>query len=337
MRTRLTRRELLVGGSATAATTLLTGCGEAPPELRPDGVPVGPFGRDSTADEVTAGLDLTGRTVLITGATSGLGYESMRVLASRGAHVLGTGRTLEKAREACAGISGRTTPLALELSEFDSVVACAEAVRALGVALDVLICNAGIMELPTLEQVNGIERHFVVNHLGHFLLTARLLPELRAAPRGRVVVLSSGQATRNVPEGGIQFDRLSGAGWYTPQLGYGHSKLANALFVREFPHRLAGLRVTANAVQPGVILTNLGRHMPWWRLTLARVIGWTFMKNVGEGAATQCYVATAPALAGVSGYMFRDCNPVRVGGYTEDDAQAARLWDVSEDLLQAYL
>ncbi len=337
MSRRLTRRELLVGGSATAATTLLAACGEVPPEMRPEGVPVGPFGAESTAEEVTAGLDLTGRTVLVTGATSGLGYESMRVLALRGAHVLATGRTLEKARAACAGIEGRTTPLALELSDFDSVLACAESVRALETPLDVLMCNAGVMELPTLEQVNGIERHFVVNHLGHFLLTWRLLPELRAAPQARIVVLSSGQATRNAPDGGIQFDRLSGEGWYTPQLGYGHSKLANALFVRELPRRLAGLRVTANAVQPGVILTNLGRHMPWWRLTLARLIGWSFMKNVGEGAATQCYVATAPALAAVSGHMFRDCNPVRVGGYTEDDAQAARLWDVSEDLLQAYL
>ncbi len=333
---RCTRRHLVTGGIALAAGAALPGCG-GEPVRRPEGVPLGPFGARSTAEEVTAGMDLGGRTVLITGANSGLGFESMRVLAMRGAHVLATARTLERAREACARVEGRTTPLALELTDFDSVVACAEAVRALDAPLDVLMANAGVMELPTLEQVDGIEKHFVVNHLGHFILTLRLLPELMAAPQGRVVVLSSGTATRDAPATGIEFDNLSGERGYTPAKGYGQSKLANALFARELARRTAGTRVTANAVQPGVVMTNLGRHLPRWKMILADLIGWSFMKEIGAGAATQCHVATWPALAGVSGHIFKDCNPVLAGGYTADDAMAERLWQVSEALTRDHL
>lgn len=332
----LDRRRFLVGASAVAATAVVAGCGRAE-EQRPAGVPVGPFGAKSTAEEVTAGLDLTGRTILITGANSGLGFESMRVLAMRGAHVLGTARTLDKAREACARIKGQTTPLALELTDFASVVACTAQVQALDVPLDVLMCNAGVMEIPTLEQVNGIEKQFVTNHLGHFLLTNRLLGQVGAAPQGRIVVMSSGQATRNAPAAGIEFDNLSGERDYTPAKGYGQSKLANMLFVRELARRLQGTAVTANAVQPGVVMTNLGRYLPEWKMLLSRVIGFTFMKPLEAGAATQCYVATYPALAGVSGYVFKDCNPVRVGGHSEDDAMATKLWQVSEELTRTYL
>ena len=101
--------------------------------------------------------------------------------------------------------------------------------------------------------------------------------------------------------------------------------------------RLQGTAVTANAVQPGVVMTNLGRYLPEWKMLLSRVIGFTFMKSLEAGAATQCYVATYPALAGVSGYVFKDCNPVRVGGHSEDDAMAAKLWQVSEELTRTYL
>lgn len=335
----MNRRELLVRGTAVVAAGAvggLAGCGPAAPEPRPEGVPVGPFGAKSTAEEVTAGMDLAGRTVLITGANSGLGYESMRVLALRGAHVLGTARTLDKAAAACATVQGRTTPLALELTDFDSVVACAREVAALGAPLDVLMCNAGVMEVPTAEQVNGIERHFATNHLGHFLLTRRLLPQLTAAPQGRVVVVSSG-AYKQAPAAGIEFDNLSGQRDYEPRKAYGQSKLANYLFVRELARRVAGTRVTANALQPGVIMTNLGRYLPWYQLLAAKLIGWTFMKSVEAGAATQVYLSTAPALATASGYFFKDCNPFLPGGNMENDELAARLWAVSEDLTRPYL
>jgi NAD(P)-dependent dehydrogenase (short-subunit alcohol dehydrogenase family) len=300
-------------------------------------VPVGAFGAKSTAEEVTAGLALGGRSALVTGANSGLGYETMRVLALRGAHVVGTARTLDKARAACASVQGRTTPLALELTDFDAVVACAAEVARLGRPLDIVVCNAGVMEIPTLEQVRGIEKHFVTNHLGHFLLVNRLVGPLLAAPQARVVVVSSGSSYRDAPAAGIEFDNLSGERDYEPRKAYGQSKLANVLFARELARRLEGAAATANSLQPGVIMTNLGRHLPWYQIVTAKLFGWAFMKSVEEGAATQVYVATHPSLAAVSGEFFRDCNPIVPEGHLQDDAMAARLWQVSEELTRAWL
>lgn len=332
----LTRREVLATGAAAALAPAVTGCAPGEPD-RPAAVPVGPFGASSTAEEVTAGLDLGGRTALVTGVSSGLGLETMRVLALRGAHVLGTARSLEKARAACATVNGSTTPLALELTDFDSVVACAGAVATMGVPLDIVVCNAGVMEIPALEQVHGLEKHFVTNHLGHFLLVRRLLPQVLAAPQGRIVVVSSGSAARDAPAAGIEFDNLSGERGYEPRRAYGHSKLANVLFARELSRRFEGTMATANSLQPGVIMTQLGRYLPWYQLVAARLFGWAFMKSVEAGAATQVYVATAPALAQVSGQYFRDCNPIVPEGHLQDDAMAARLWQVSEELVRPWL
>ena len=128
------------------------------------------FGANSTAEEVTKGLDLTGKTAVVTGCNSGIGFETMRVLALRGAHVIGTARTREKGIEACAKVTGRATPVVLELADFPSVVACANQIRKLTSHIDMLILNAGVI-VDGLEQVYGLEKHFVVNHLGHFLLT----------------------------------------------------------------------------------------------------------------------------------------------------------------------
>lgn len=116
---------------------------------------------------MTAGLDLNGKTALVTGRNSGIGLETMRVLALRGARVLGTARNVQKGREACESVQGDARPLVLELTDFDSIVACADEVEATGLPLDMLICNAGVL-LPTRERVRGLEKHFVVNHLGHF-------------------------------------------------------------------------------------------------------------------------------------------------------------------------
>lgn len=326
------RRQFLLAGSAAVAA----GCSEDAPPDRPSGVPVGEFNADSTAEEVTAGIDLSGKTALVTGCNSGLGYETMRVLALRGAHVIGTGRTLEKAETACASVAGETTPLVLELSDFDSVAACAAGVTAVGRPLDMLICNAGIMALPELQQVYGLERQFVVNHLGHFLLVNRLREIVEAAPQGRITVVSS-SGYQWAPEAGIEFDNLSGAVGYEPNRAYGQSKLANGLFAFELARRYAGTSVTANAVHPGVINTNLGRHFEKWKLFIAGLIGWTFMKSVEAGAATTCYVAAHPALAGVSGHYFADCNPEVPGPAMRDPELAARLWKVSEELTEANL
>ena len=332
----LNRRQVMQG-AAILSVPSLSACGDDAELPLSPGVYIGPFGRESTAEEVTSGLDLTGQTALVTGANSGLGYETMRVLAMRGAHVIGAARTLAKAKEACDSIDGRTTPVAIELSDFESAAQCVEDVRALNTPIDMLICNAGVMSLPERQLNYGLERHFVINHLGHFILTVGLLDQVKAAPQGRVVVLSSGQATRNAPDTGILFDNLSMDGIYTPDLGYGHSKLANALFSLELARRLNGTQVTSNSVRPGVIMTNLGRHLPWWQKVASELLGWTFMKSVPQGAATTCYVATYPDLRQTSGHMFENCNPLRQGGFTEDGDMAQRLWTVSEDLTRDYL
>lgn len=335
------RRRFLQGAGAVAALPLVTSCGQpGSGTQRPPGVPLGVFDGDSTALEVTEGMDLSGKTVLVTGATSGLGLETMRVLALRGAHVIGTGRTLEKAKAACDSINGRTTPVALELERWDTVVSASELIRTLGMPIDMLICNAGIMALPKPEQVYGIEKHFVVNHLGHFLLVNRLLDQLKAAPQGRVVVVSS-LGYQWAPAAGIEFDNLDGRRGYEPNKMYGQSKLANGLFSLELARRLReqGSTATSNSVHPGIINTNLGRHFDAWKRTLSKLIGWTFMKSVEAGAATSCYVATAPALASVSGYYFENCNPVvpEAGKHMDDLALAARLWQKSTELVGEYL
>ncbi len=332
----LNRRQLIAGTTFAAAAVALSACSGDKSIARPPGVPVGPFGAKSTAEEVTAGIDLSGKTALITGANSGLGYETMRVLAMHGAHVLCAARTIEKAEEACASIQGRTTPVAIELTDFPSIVAGTDAVRAMGMAIDMLILNAGIMALPELEQVNGLEKQFVTNHLGHFIVGNRLLPQVQAATQGRVVVLSS-NGYQWAPKSGIEFDNLSGERDYDPNKMYGQSKLANYLYVRELAKKLASTPTTANAVHPGIIMTNLGRSFPEWKRAAGHLIGWTFMKSIGAGAATTCYVATAPALATVSGYYFADCNPESPGGNMENDALAAKLWTVSEELTRPYL
>jgi NAD(P)-dependent dehydrogenase (short-subunit alcohol dehydrogenase family) len=332
------RRRLLQASPALVAAPYVLGAAgcssnELPP---PAGVPTGPFGSKSTAEEVTAGIDLSGKYALVTGCNSGIGYETMRVLALRGAHVIGAARTTEKARDACNSVAGLTTPVALELTRLDSVAAAAEQVRAMNVPLDILICNAGIMELPELEQVNGIEKQFFVNHIGHFVLVTQLLDTVRAAPQGRIVNVSSGRATGNVPEGGIQFDNLSGEAGYDPGKAYGQSKLANVLFTLELARRLEGSNATANAIRPGVIATNLGRHLPRWKVVALETVGSLFTKTLAQGAATTCYVATAPALSKTSGYFFEHCNPIRAGGYTEDQELAAQLWAASEDIAGDY-
>jgi NAD(P)-dependent dehydrogenase (short-subunit alcohol dehydrogenase family) len=329
--TQLSRRQFLYGATTVAAASALPACSIEGDMEHPPGVPLGPFGRDSTAEEVTAGLDLTGKTAVVTGANSGLGYETMRVLAMRGAHVIGTGRTIEKAEAACASVAGKATPLPLELTDLDSCAACARAIDDLDLPIDMLILNAGIMALPELQQVNGIERHFFVNHVGHFAFANPLMQRVKQAEQGRVVVLSS-LGHKFASENGIEFDNLAGAGDYDANRMYGQSKLANGLYSLELARRLQGTNATSNSLHPGIINTNLGRHMESWKKAFAGLLGWVFMKSVEAGAATQCYVAANPAVARLSGYYFADCNPVIPDPNMENTEMAARLWEVTEEL-----
>jgi len=316
------RRELLRVGVATAALPATVVGQSAPP------VPAS-FDARSTAEEVTAGLDLSGKSILITGCNSGIGYETMRVLAARGASVLGTARSARKGRQACESVPGDARPLLLELTDFASIVGCADEVVATGVPLDVLICNAGVL-LPERERVGGLEKQFVVNHLGHFVLVNRLLRTLLQAPAARIVIVSS-VAHWSAPPEGIQFDNLAARGDYDPGRAYGQSKLANGLMAMELARRLAGTPVTANALHPGIVETNLFRH------SLARVSGGGGRRSVEQGAATSCYLAVHPDLQGVSGYYFEDCRPAMPSPLMQDPALAAELWAVSQELTAEYL
>jgi WW domain-containing oxidoreductase len=289
------------------------------------------FNKRSTAEDVTDGLDLSGKTVLITGVNSGIGAETMRVMALRGAHVIGTARTLEKASDAAAGVSGTVTPMACELTDQDDIRRCAATLAETARAIDIVIANAGIMALPRLEQVNGIEKQFATNHLGHFLLVNLLKGQITAAENARVVVVSSA-AHLQAPREGIQFDNLSGEHGYSAFRAYGQSKLANVLFANGLNQRL-GNGATANSLHPGVIGTNLARHM---NPLLAGVMGLfmvPFSKSVAQGAATQCYVATSAELAGVAGKYFADCHEARTNPLASDRHLADRLWKVSEELV----
>jgi NAD(P)-dependent dehydrogenase (short-subunit alcohol dehydrogenase family) len=288
------------------------------------------FGYGSSAEQVTEGLSLDGKTLLVTGCNSGLGQEALRVLALRGARVIGTARTLEKAKEACAAVKGKTVPVACELADPASVRACVEAVKVTGHRLDAIICNAGIMALPKLAQAHGIELQLFTNHVGHFILVNGLLDRL--ADDGRVVMLSSA-AHKMAPKGGIQFDNLSGEKGYTAWGAYGQSKIANILFAKELARRFAGTKKTANAVHPGVIRTNLGRHMNPVADALFGVGGALMFKSVPQGAATEVYVAVHPALPNVSGAYFADCNVAKPRADAEDPALAAKLWEVTEKIV----
>lgn len=292
--------------------------------------PTSSFGAHSTADDVISGIDLDGKTALITGCNSGIGFETMRALAANGTNVIGAARTLQKARLACDSVAGQATPLAIELSDFDTIVAAAEQVSTMVDEIDMLILNAGIMALPSLQQVYGMERQFVVNHLGHFLLVAQLKDMVIAAPQGRVVVVSS-SAHVWAPEEGLQFDNLSGERGYDPFVAYGQSKLANGLFSRELARRLAHTRATCNSLHPGNIRTNISRHLPGGNDE--SVVSDSRMKSIPQGAATTCYLATYAPLRRTTGYYFADCNPAIPDSRMQDDAMAKELWVTSEALL----
>jgi WW domain-containing oxidoreductase len=292
--------------------------------------PKGPsgFGYASTAEDVTDGLSLAGKTILVTGCNSGLGLETLRVLAMCGARVIGTARNLDKAMQACAAVGGETIPIACELSEPASVRACVAGVISTGFKLDAIICNAGIMALPKLQLAHGYELQFFTNHIGHFILVNGLLDHL--TPAGRVVVVSSAAHAR-AARGGIEFDNLDGARGYDGWRFYGQSKFANILFAKELSLRFHGSQRTANALHPGVIHTNLVRHSVIARFAFA-ALGPIMLKNVGQGAATQVYAATHPALAGVTGKYFADCNITPPRADAENPETVKRLWDVSEQI-----
>jgi NAD(P)-dependent dehydrogenase (short-subunit alcohol dehydrogenase family) len=334
------RRQFLRFTGAGILASSLGACGGTERTLA-EGVPRSTFNAASTAADVTAGIDLTGKLAVVTGCTSGIGFETMRVLALRGAYVVGTSRSLEKAQAACARVRGVTSPVQLELSDFDSIVACADAIRSINLPVDMLVCNAGYLGgRQERELVHGVEKHFAINHLGHFLLVNRLLGRLYMSSQGRIVVVASRSAYRSAPEDGIEFDNLAANRGYEDRRAYGQSKLANVLFSLHLAKLLKGTRITSNALHPGVINTEIDRNMSRFKQTgfaMWAALGGT--KTVEEGAATSCYVATSPLLGSTSGRFFEDCNAVTVQGdnHMTDTEMAEQLWQVSTELTRDYL
>jgi NAD(P)-dependent dehydrogenase (short-subunit alcohol dehydrogenase family) len=334
------RRRFLQLSAATMVAAPLTACAGTDKQAA-IGVPRSQFDDKSTAEEVTQGIDLTGKLAVVTGCTSGIGFETLRVLALRGAHVVGTSRSLERAQAACAKVRGVTSPLQLELSDPESIIACANAVRSINLPLDILVCNAGYLGGGGERQlVDGIEKHFAINHLGHFILVNRLLGRLYMANQGRIVVVGSRTGYTKAPQEGIEFDNLDGSRDYEDRRAYGHSKLANALFSLHLARLLRGTRITSNALHPGVINTEIDRHMNRFMqkmFSVATTLG--YGKTAEQGAATSCYVATSPLLGSTSGQFFEDCNAVQLVGdnHMHNEAMAERLWQVSEDLTREHL
>lgn len=359
-----TRRQLLQSGSALALAAMLPRCASVGKEpLTPVAfadIPRSDYGFETTCDEVIAGMNLAGKTVLITGCNSGLGLESLRVMASAGADVIGTVRTAEKSQlvntmardgQWLADGGGSITTVVCELTDMNSVAGCADQVSEMlssgslaGRHIDVLMCNAGIMALPEREtiDVNGVmlEKQFVVNHLGHYLLTRKLLPAVEAANAPRIVNVSSFGYTI-APEGGIRFDDLAYADGYQAFKAYGQTKLANILFTHELDRRYFTAGVTSNSIHPGLVATNLGRYMRGDKEGTSKRPDKPLrkgQKSAAQGASTQVYVAADPRLAGVSGYYFADCNPVELEGpYATDGELALKLWDASAELVSAWL
>ena len=302
------------------------------------------FSRHSTAADVIAGIDLSGRRAVVTGATSGIGTETARALASAGAEVTLAVRNVEAGRRVATSIQGQTgnsdvVVEPLELDDRDSVQAFVKRWRG---PLNILINNAGVMAEPLRRTKEGWEHQFATNYLGHFALSVGLHDALAQGAPARIVALtSSGHFFSPVVLDDLNFDRRP----YDPWLAYGQSKTAIVLFAVEATRRWAADGITANAVMPGGIKTNLQQYQsgPEWE-AIAESYDW---KTVEEGAATSVFVATSPLLDGIGGRYFENCNEAAVvdpeigherqqgvAAYALDPRVAAELWDVSLKLLQ---
>jgi NAD(P)-dependent dehydrogenase (short-subunit alcohol dehydrogenase family) len=304
-----------------------------------------PFGATSTAADVATGIDLPGRRVIVTGGSSGIGVETARALAGTGAAVTLAVRNVTAGERTAADIIETTgnrlvDVRPLELADPTSVAAFVDSWDG---PLDVLVNNAGIMAAPLTRTPQGWELQFATNHLGHFGLATGLHDALAAADGGRIVSVSSrGHLRSDVDFDDIHFKQRE----YDPWVAYGQSKTANVLFAVEATRRWADDGITANALMPGTIRTNLLRYQD--DEALARAVassggtGNMNWKTVEQGAATSVLLATSPLLSGIGGRYFEDCNQAGpndgsytsgVAAYALDPEAAERLWQVSLDAL----
>lgn len=326
------------------------------------------FDRSTTTDEVLEGADLSGSRFVITGAASGLGLESARALASHGASITAVARSRERADGAVDRIRALVPGADVEagvadLGDLSSIRSFTDDFLRRHDTIDVLMNNAGVMACPFGRTVDGFETQFGTNHLGHFLLTARLIAAVANAPEPRVVTLSSaGHSRSDVDLADPNFDSTE----YTPWSAYGRAKTANALFGRELANRYGGLGVRSYSVHPGGIVTDLGRHLTEELIDemLSNAVrrsdeataragsvdgdpdaprGMQF-KSVEAGAATQVWAATShdPDLDDHNGAYLADCGLGVLGAdpgtngfssYLLDDERSAALWELSEEMV----
>ncbi|XP_024364993.1 short-chain dehydrogenase TIC 32 B, chloroplastic [Physcomitrium patens] len=309
---------------------------------------VGPSGysSNSTAEDVTANLDLSSKTIIVTGATSGIGKESARVLAKRGAHVILAVRNVKVGEAVCTEIlketpTARLDAMHLDLNSLISVREFAANFRARNLPLHILLNNAGLLNLKFQLSEDGIEHTFATNHLGHFLLTNLLVDIMKATAKecgeeGRIVNVSSLAHTMTYRNHNLE--EINNPKRYVGYQAYGQSKLANILHAKELAHRLQeeSANVTANALHPGTMDTNFGKNNALFKygVGIFFTIGSKLLKTIPQAAATSLYVATNPNLNGISGKYFSDCNEYTPELAAASDMElATRYWKFSEELI----
>ena len=303
-----------------------------------------PFGADSTAADVVAGIDLRGARAIVTGGSSGIGVETARALAGAGADVTLAVRDTGAGARVASDIRATTgRPVAVGRLDLADQAAIAAFVAGWEGPLDILVNNAGVMAIPERRLTpEGWEVQFATNHLGHFALALGLHDALAEAGAARIVSVSSLAHLRApVDFGDLHFAVRP----YEPTTAYAQSKTANVLFAVEATRRWSGDGITANALQPGAILeSNLTRHMDPGVLADAVASGAYRFKTLAQGAATSVLLATSPLLEEIGGRYFDDCNEspvvegpsdarVGVADFALDPGNAARLWEVSEVLV----
>ncbi|XP_076899258.1 short-chain dehydrogenase TIC 32, chloroplastic-like isoform X1 [Bidens hawaiensis] len=307
---------------------------------------VGPsgFSRFSTAEEVTRGIDASGLTAIVTGASSGIGTETARVLALRGVHVVMAIRNLSAGKAVKEAIlkqnpTAKIDAMELDVSPIASINSFASDYKSSGLPLNLLINNAGILATPFMLSKDNIELQFATNHVGHFHLSNLLLETMKktaheSCKEGRIVNVSSRRHQFSYPEG-IRFDQINSQSRYNALSAYGQSKLANVLHANELARRLKddGVEITANSVHPGAIPTNIFRHHTFFS-GLANIFGKVVLKNVHQGAATTCYVALHPQVKGISGKYFANCNLKATSSQANDAQLAEKLWHFTANLIR---
>jgi NAD(P)-dependent dehydrogenase (short-subunit alcohol dehydrogenase family) len=281
---------------------------------------------------------MQGRTVVVTGGNSGIGFETAAALAGMGARVLITARNADKGRAAAAAIAQRCAGesqvqlVVFDLADLSSVRQGADEILEQAPRMDVLVNNAGLVLTERAETVDGLEATFAINHLGPFLLTNLLLDRLRASSPARIVNVAS--TAHRTARKGIPFDDLQSERRYAGMRVYGQSKLANMLFTVELARRLRGDGVTANSLHPGTVRTGYGADGDARGLLAFGIrISAPFFLSPAKGARTSVYLASSPEVAEVSGEYFVKCAPRRPKPWARDPDAARRLWQVSEELV----